>query len=338
MSQLRKTTYDIHLAIIRINRNRKVVKTLSKFLEPGIYRNNVSFDIIHRLGEPRNLDMHTYSSHRHLSFIANQIIRLINLFAVYRVRNGKKEFEGTVLIITSSQSEYKLFDFDRNQVLTVFSSLDKMKKLANNKNAFIESFNVPKTLVFNEMESLVVEELIQHHPFLANNAFESLCQCLCKQLEKQTYHLLSESEYKEKINSFSGRFGYSPLLNNNLGRIVTLTHGDLWSSNVIYGGRDYFLTDYERVGERYFLFDFFCYMFTEWQLNSNSIIVDDYYAGHYDEFLKMMFKVVGVDFDVNQRQVYLLAFLVSIFFERWKLHFDNDDIIKLFINTYITKY
>ena len=330
----------LRLVIVKYLRNRRIIKQIAVFLKGGRYRNSVAYDCIYNNNAPSVLDGISFSAKESNQFVSNKLVSGINRFFLYSVSDkDTKFFKGTEVLISSSLTEYKIFDFENNLVLTLYQSIDRMKQINNNKSLYKNCFNVPQTIVFNPELSYIIEELVPHVPYSIVEAIESIGDSICKSLAYQKDCIYSDKKlFKKQCTFFSSRFGNSNLLNNKTGSIISLTHGDLWSSNVIFNGEKYFVIDFERVGQRYFLFDFFTFIFTEWLLNENSLLVDKFFSGQFDNLLKKMFTSIRMDYYAAQKEEYFISFLVVIAFERWR-HFKGvDDRINQFIDIYIPSY
>lgn len=338
MGCIRRCLSEIHIAFLKSRRNLGVIREISPYLEKGFYQNSLSFDRIHRIGEKTRMKVKTFSSYGELYPFSACLIKLYNSITAYFVRNSYKDFMGTDVIISSSLTEYKVFDYCTDRVLTYFKSEKKMDRIIRDKKLFIDVFRVPRTLTINYKNSFIIEEMISHHDFDVRQAFEELCSDISKFILYNSTYLERDPNYHNKCKFFSDRFGQSELLIESIGSLMTLTHGDLWSSNCIFDGEQFYITDFERVGKRYFLFDFFLFIFTEWHLNGNAALIDNYFNGRYDRYLDLVFKGCSLTYENESRQSYFLAFLVSITYERWQTNREIDKKIRKFIQSFIPSY
>lgn len=339
MSIIRLVINELIMTLKKYRSNRNLITRLNDYLVPGKYATTLSFDCIYNLDRRNNLGNLTFSSYSKQTALGKNIIKLFNRIFTYSVKKGQKSFRGTEVIISSSLTEYKIFDFEQQRVLTFFHSLEKLKRIQDNKNKFRGVLPMPMTISINESMFYTIEELIMHQEFSINDSFFFLCNNTNLVLNKRYIRLDDNSrEYRKACDLFARRFGSSKLLDNSIGEIKCITHGDLWSSNIIYNGEAYYITDFERVGERYFLFDIFTFMFTEWLLKGDSQLIDNYFSGDYDKHFKNFFHYVNISYNEKNRQEYFLAFLVSITYERWQKYSGIDRRIKAFLNNYITSY
>jgi thiamine kinase-like enzyme len=90
--------------------------------------------------------------------------------------------------------------------------------------------------------------------------------------------------------------------------VHTITHGDATFLNIIYDGKDFYYIDFENVGTRIFFFDifFFLYIYSE---NFDFSLLENYFAGFYDEKFCSLFNTLALDFKPENRLLYFLVFL-----------------------------
>lgn len=340
MNWFNNTIGGIRISIVKYLRNRNVIKRLACFLKNGKYRNTISFDCIYNTNSPSILGELTFTAKDSNIIKSNRIVSILNRLFFYRVhKKDTNTFNGTEVLISSSLTEYKVFDHENGKVLTIYESMEKMKKVNDNKILFKDSFNVPETIDIKPEESYIIEELVPHSPFSTEDVIVAISISICDHLYRQKERVFrDESLYRNQCAFFSSRFGNSSLLYNEFGTINSLTHGDLWSSNVIFNREKYYVTDFERVGYRFFLFDFFTFVFTEWLLNGNSLLIDKYFSGRYDDLLERMCASINLEYSAAQKEDYFLSFLVVIAYERWQHYYGVDEKINQFINIYIPTY
>ncbi len=342
MSVIRIILRDIRRAYDTCKRNKLIVNEMSGYLQEGVYRNSSSGDSVYLLGTT-NLIKDTYSSFRKMHPIARKMTGLIYYLCRHRIKDRNQRskcfFSGSQIILSSSQKELKVFDYKRQLVLTKYTSFEKFAKYNSYKELFAQSFNVAKTIRIEEQGLIIVEQFISHNKFSVEPVFQMLIPSLIKHAKNSILSCNDKNAlFNDKANSFAAYFGKSTFLENQSVLPIILTHGDLWSSNVIFDGKDIFIIDFERAGNRPFLFDFFTFIFTEYLLNKNQLLLNKYFRGDYDAMLKDLFKAVGKDYSINKKESYLLCFLVEYFSERWKEPANKVEWIKDFLNEYIPSY
>lgn len=341
MGNLHQVLRTLHIAFIKSKRNRIIMKSLSNYVTNGVYENAITFDYIKKRGVDSQLTVSTFSSYHSIPKIAKHLILLINKFVAYRIKGLSKDkvYNGSEIIISSSLSEYKIFDFHHKSVLTLYSSIDKMMQVERNKQIFSIAYKTPSTYSVCRDRSFVVEEMIPHEAVNVENAFAYLCENMNVFIKKQRErNNIYEIDFKSSWFHFKNKFGDSCMLEEGTITIMCFTHGDLWSSNIIYDGSNYYVTDFEHADKRYFLYDFFFFIFTEWHLNKNPLLVDNYFGGNYDRYLYAIFDQVGYSYNPNKRQKYFLIFLVFIMSGRWLEYDAINPLIENFLKLYISSY
>ena len=339
ISVLRAFLGQIHTALIKYKRNRTLIKECTNFLHHGRYSNSVSFDCIYNTHSRSQFYSTTFTAQiDNLYQLSKVLIRLFNYCFTYKVHNKDNcmAFDGTEILVSSSLTELKIFDFKNDLVLTTYKSKAKLLKVHDAKQLFAHTFNIPSTLELNIDRAYLIEELIQHSNFDLEVLFSLLCDHFYRHL---TYYssqiVLNGNWYQEACSYFEARIGKCDLINEAVGAIMVYSHGDLWSSNIIFNGERVYVTDFEHAGVRFFLYDFFMFVFTEWQLKDDDRLVANYFQGVYDSFLTCMFRTVGLVFDSSRRNNYFMVFIVSILFERWRGYDAIDGKIVSFMNYYI---
>lgn len=340
MDYIKKTIIIILGALSNLKRNKKAIDSCSLFLAPGYYKNTVSGDIVYNIKKQEHLKIKTYSSYKQNTKLALFIVKIINSLCFYKVNDKKQLYQGTELLISSSGNEYKIFVFETQVLLTKYLDIAKMQTIINNKRLFGEFYNIPESKDYLGEHTIVIETLINQKTFNAKDAFSYLNNQYLKFLKKQALHTnICRERYEEERDYYASRFGESKLLaGDDVGIVRLLTHGDMWSSNVMYDSEKYYLTDFEHVGVRFFLFDFIYFIFSEWLFNGQSEMLLLYFNGYYDHLLSDIFELLSLNFEKDRKQEYFLTFLVSMTFERWKEDISMDKKIRSFTKEFLPTY
>lgn len=337
--------YDIRVIIgwcreiIRTGfRNKKILKSCENYLVNGIYKNSYRGDYIYNVSNNSDLGNITFSSltfyKGHLKFVLKW---LINLFE-YKINNEKKTFCGTEVIISSTETEIKIFDTTKDEVLTLYKELHKLNNIAQEKEFFSLYYNVPSTIMIDHNNKYICERFVRHKEFVVKEAFDKLCKSMVDYVQangNDAYCNIEDDKIKSRF--FEECFGKSLLLDLTLGFPKIKMHGDFWRSNIIFDGSCYYVTDFEKAGSRYFLYDFFCFIFSDCRFFKNEELMDSYFNGEYDSVLISMFESVKQKYDSSKRDVYFLTFIVELSYERLS-KFHTLRIMGSFLKKYIPCY
>lgn len=320
--------------------NGRIVKEHRLYLKGGKYKNSLKGDYIYEKSSSTYLKDNTYSSLSHFNaFIDSVLYRLVNLFTYSVKENNEKMFRGTEMILSSSRTEIKIFSSETNEVLTKYKNVDKLKRNEADKKYFGHFFNVPETISLCIEDGYIIERFIPHVKFEAIDAFHYFSDKIVNYLNEIKNTITYDKQGDErKIEKFSNYIGDSYMLQYVVGLPKLMVHGDFWNYNVIYDGNNYYLIDYEKKGIRFFLYDFFCFIFSEYTLLNDSRLLKSYLAGGFDSTLFKMFEAVGYSYDNNKRGEYFLAFLVEILNERtWSRELSNElvgGLLRIYLPSY----
>lgn len=309
------------------------------YLMPGTYRLSLSEDVVYNTRTSSSLSRLTFSSKHKVGFISNLANHIVNVFVTKTlIHEIKTNFQGSEVIITSSQKEYKVFDYSNKEVVTIFDSLEKQNKIEKNKLYFSKYFNVPRTIEFKPDLYCQKEKLIIHAPYYLNDAFTDVLQkylfyCSCNN-KPQINHIY----WDERCATFAKRFGESAQLLELKKLPIIFTHGDLWASNVIYNGESFFITDFENCSYRFFGYDLMTFICSEWIINNDSSLIELYLAGVWDTYFIKISNLYSLSLESGLKNLFLLAFIVTIFFERWKESNVLDCVVNNFIKFYVPNY
>ncbi|GAK05951.1 hypothetical protein JCM19037_4491 [Geomicrobium sp. JCM 19037] len=239
---------------------------------------------------------------------------------------GEKQFLGSILWF-SSNGDCKLFSAD--EVLTVSCSRDTYdRKLANTAH-FSQYFRTPPIIARNEEEKTIVEPYIEptlraqsHKKAILNTIFTDYADYFTSikgdtRLTKQTMNELlerSENRVHRPIfqhiialideSLFDVNFSYIPL------------HGDLWTDNLLItedqsGEKEVWYIDYDTSGQYVFFYDFFKFMWNEFDVNNDDSSVIAYLHGEYDDYFARVFRVFNLNYDPTLRASYFGYFFLN---------------------------
>lgn len=303
---------------IRVNmRNRRVLRFCSQYLVGGKYKCTLPGDYIYEKNNQSGLGVATFSSVRKEQSLLMTVLGKIMNALTYKVSTrGGEIFKGSELIISSTETEVKIFAANDGSVLTLYQDKEKLAAIIREKAFYEKYYRVPRTI--STSDNYIIEEFIPHNNIDVVELFHSLCEDICNYIEQNKESMVFDHERdRQSINCFSQSMGESRILNDVIGLPKLKVHGDMWSSNIIFDGEQYYLTDFERSGVRYAMYDFFCFMWSEYHLKEDDRLLRAYFKGEYDNSIRRMAGSLGFLFLETSRELYLLAFLVEISTERW---------------------
>lgn len=325
--------------MIRISwRNRRVLRFCSPYLVGGKYKCTLPGDYIYEKNNHSSLGIATFSSVRKEQRLVISLLSSIMKVHNYKVpASEQKRFKGKELILSSTETEVKIFATDDGSVLTLYQDREKLAAIAREKTFYEKYYRVPQTL--STSDNFIIEQFIPHKCFDVVELFPLLCDDICNYIEHNKYNIVfDQGRDLQRVKIFSESMGESSLLNDVIGLPKLKVHGDMWSSNIIFNGEQYYLTDFERSGVRYALFDFFCFMWSEYHLKNDDRLLYAYFKGEYDDYVRRMTESLGFPFLESSKELYFLAFLVEISTERWVskelIHRNAQKTLKTFIAKY----
>jgi hypothetical protein len=259
-----------------------------------------------------------------------------------------KGFSGTVYLpvrSTNGYSDKKIFDFSRNQVLSIFTNEKDYKSYIQLYETFKDHFCMPTILWTSDEDLLIMEELIINLP---NNTWEKDDFLYVMQDIYDRYYDYFNVCKTKGISSFitpkyllaSLPKGYEiSLIKSKINselfdlKIPCLKlHGDLWTSNILLVKAEEYTIhyiDWEWSNEFLFFYDLFMMMWNEVILNNNYIYIEKYAKGEYDPQFTKIFSVFDLSFQTQFRLDYLNIFFINFFKEKW-VHLEKNNKTTIF--------
>ncbi len=308
------------------------------YLKKGVYIPSIYRDGFYKNGISPIVLSRTFSSRYKYNKMLAIVLKFICRVHSKKVLSDGVCFQGQECVCCSSGKEYKFFDYEKQMVLTYYMDLKKQERINKNRCIFANYFSLPNMITYNTCDHFIIESLIKQLEFDKSEAFE----CILKSYDVyiKDSDRLNDSVYDmtENIKIFQRVFGKSKLFNDIIIYPSIYAHGDMWSSNIMYDGNTYYLTDFENCGERYFYYDFFTYLFSEWLLNKDASLLCKYFKGGYDTWLIKTSASVNCTFNVKSRGTYFLYFLVEMYAIRWQHSMKMNSVVKKVINQFLREY
>ena len=296
----------------------------AKYLEAGLYKYNHTVNALYR-SEHESI----YSKELRDKLFAQQSSST-NVFrniysSLYRafIHGIKKSFSGQLMVISTSEKEYKFFDFKQKRLLTLYTDGNRFSSILKNRIQWSKFFAVP-TFDYDEEKREISESLLDSDVFNYDKTVDRLVD------ELSLSHFSIFSNYRVNnsfenyaVESFLSEIGRSNYLEDLLGFIssdcfrTTLSHGDLWRSNLLWSNEVLYYLDYEMIGNRVFFYDLFTFIFSEAYFLNNIEALKKYVLGKYDLIFEKLFRHAGVKYCGENRNTYLYVFLYLYYQERW---------------------
>lgn len=312
---------DFIKAIINIlYRNRDIVNKNACFLEDGDYKNLNKGDIICNTNKETLGNIKTFNGIDSNKSLLPYILKHIKDKIKYHVTSiDEKRFSATHIIICSSGKELKLIDYKTNEILTTYSDEIRKSKYIANKQIFSEYFPTPKLLLI--CDNFIIEKFIRSQNFKISEALNYLFPKYLTYFETVKTRAVVNIESDRRMAAFFQQvFGKEAMIEAIVGLPKVLVHGDLWSANILCENKTYYVTDFEAVSTKFFLYDIIYLMFMEYAFYNDDSLIKDYLKGHYDKMICRISTLFGIEYNKKYREIYLKAFIIQVLFEKWQRH------------------
>lgn len=260
---------------------------------------------------------------------------------------NKQNFKGNIYLPannTEEKRDVKIFDFEKLEVLTIYSSLYNYNSKIFTYNYFKDYFPIPKLIKYDKNERITIEEIILAKPKKEwdkdnyRNVIDSIFyfyeRYFLKCKKKNKYSLINPEEFfkqaeadvklKEVVNNIKQNIP-KELVNSHFPSVMQ--HGDLWFYNILLERNEQtcYWIDWEHAKEYYFFYDIFWWMQNEAIYNNDYTYIKNYLYGEYDKHFKKMFRIFEIPFYKELRYAYLNIALIEIINKRV---LNKDELIK----------
>ena len=292
------------------------------FLETGTYRYNEPCTLLFNEKYKREASslLENVFEKKHPN---NNLFRKI--FALlYRkhVEAGSCLHKGSLLLLTSSGHEYKIFDFKNKKVLTIYNDAKKCHLVYNNREIWSKDFTTVDFKLHQD-QNAIEEQMISRIPCDSTILFAQLLKDYNKYLSN-TEHCPTESYVQDDLIYFCRAIGresdFKLLREYILGddNISCVTHGDLWYSNVMMTENGLFYLDFENIGPRVFYYDLFFFIVGDYLFRGNDVLLDAFRNGMYDRDFDSLFHSVGAKYYPEKKITYIETVFFLLYLEKWK--------------------
>ena len=319
------------IRFIKVIKNlRDAIKINKIYMKDGKYNVSSHFTKISRKDSFSNLktfsDLNEKSAKR--NYFKRMAFYLQNIFNI-KIKSTTKKFYGDMLIISSSNEQYKIFDFEKKQVLTKYKEYSKYEKYKDNYNYLSRIYSIPEVTSFDDNDFVVIENYIKQEQSNINN--EKIIMDIVNLYIQNSGSFVKKSEELklcDRMDNFNIYGKLHNIYNNNKFTLIKC-HGDLWQPNLICSSEKNYYIDFECVDYYSFFYDIFFYIFSSAYIMKDYTLVENFAAGKYDEKFSELFKLYGFSFEGEKRANYFCSFLFEYINKKWK-NIDDDNLEKQF--------
>ena len=357
--------------IIRHNNRYEIFKEYGEYLKNGNYKINRtnkfcfwngSKNARNFLKNPKNVfkGQSIYRKTRNSFFVINFLhriviypiklmaLRLIDVYVIskyngYEVNTETKKFHGDLLMILNEGDHIKIFDFDQNEVVTLFKNEKKfnnsvkvneiigrsfdtlIKDVDKKEKIIIEDIANYKALPdWSEAETLqIVKELLNNFVSFSNHLDED-------SLSTQTTKDILQSFEKLTLDESMKRDILVGLLDNHLYDSWPVIHfaGDFQFKNMLYTNDGIKNIDFEYLYTGSFLNVIMSILFQNLVHESKIFVLEAYFEGQFDVELNLIFEHFSRNFYEQNKDYYVTLYILSL------LHTSEDAFYKLWTMVY----
>jgi hypothetical protein len=300
-------------------------------MKPGIYKYNNSCTMLSNIrykAEAQELSMSLFGTK--ISVYNPFRTAFSRLYTkIVLSMNSKSEF--TILLITSSGREYKLFDTENLLIMTIYKNKERLNKIVLNRKFWGENFRIIPFTV-NNKEQIICEKLFDKEYCDSEIMFKHILNDYMYYFSRIKCDVNLDLDLME-LNMFCQKIGkikdFQLLTENLVGRKTCIVHGDLWRSNIINNGGKLYYLDFEAVGKRIFYYDLLYYIIHDFIVMNDSILLRNYMGGKYDSDFEKLFNIVGIQYCAEYKIIYLELICYFIYYEKWHNSNYEDNINKI---------
>ena len=325
---------------------RNTLKMYGEVLKKGKY---VIFPSMRAMVVDDKTSYDTAKRYFHKNLPKSYRVFLVNkLNAIGFFRNNRKSVQNYEAFYVANNydkvRETKLFSFERKKILTICANSEdylNQIKWHKDKHSFYNMPRIEENRKYKNSYEISMIDLLSR-PGEEQALDNILCSVMRENEQKNDNLRLEVSEiikfdYENKemkviLDNISSHI--SPEI---LSLCIPLCeqHGDLSRDNLIYGQEnektDFWWIDWEHLGNRMFLYDYFFYIFNTAVYFKDKMSFDFYINGRHNEKLKKYFNFFGIEFSENNLKDYFLVFVMEFLKER-VCDLDNLIALKMYNN------
>ncbi len=312
-----------------------------KYIQNGLYCVNQSFTVLYS----KKMIKRAFDEEKYLFTTItdgyNMYRKIFSKIFVFPVISIVKKSDASVILLSTQNDYVKIFDYNNNIIVNCYNDNFTLRRDISNKIKWSEYFKVVPFEIDNN-DCVLIEQLILKKDIELEKMFFKIIKKYAEndrlvktKITGNTSDLIKQLMALSKWLKLDMLQETERYLSNN--NCFSLTHGDLWSSNLLYDGSEVYFIDFEYVGYRFFFYDIFCFMFSEALLRNNGILLRQYFNNVFDEFFITFFSLYEQKFDTNYKKAYFNVFLTIYFMERWGASAESNffEKIQQIINVYM---
>ena len=260
-----------------------------------------------------------------------------NLCVKNPITQNDEAFKGAILFHSGNLdqlSTMKIFDFDREEVMTLFSSKAAYAKATLDYEYFSPHFSMPLLKYQDDNRLVTIEEFIdfrsgyedndQYYGYVMNEVLKDSLRYFEFVKQAHLYQLRTPSELLEDFaENDELLISVWSDLNGDLKHIkfpFLNLHGDLRIANILINQEDDTVKyiDFEYAESFVVFYDVFKMIFNEHENNFNDLYRTHFMNGEYDKYLADIFNIFGLKYCTQLKREYFKIFFINYFANRWK--------------------
>src|SRR5699024_3316525 len=239
-----------------------------------------------------------------------------------------RRFQETAYLPDRKESGSKIFDLINNKVITFFGDKGEYNHKINSYLHFKQYFDAPNITENDKSELLLIEDYIESKnnsdwdgkdfDYVIEDIFERSIRYFRDCKKRKEYRLDNPLSF---IDNISTENLISPFKKKHITEELESVkypfirlHGDLWTSNIlinINNDNDIYYIDWERSKDFIIFYDFFSLIWNEVYHKGNSIYLEKYMSGQYDEYFIEIFQIFEMSYKRECRKEYFSVFFLN---------------------------
>lgn len=297
-------------------------KYVYSFLEGGTYQYNEPCTLLYNVKYKREASSLLENLFEKNHPNKNIFRKLFALLYRKHVNKANSHFNGSLLLMTSSGHEYKVFNFKKKEVLTIFDDEEKCKRVYNNREIWSKNFKTVEFEIYKD-KNAIVEKLLTRVPCDSPNCFSQLLGDYGNYLPEAKHFPVGSFEDADLLH-FCKSIGRESDFNKLYEYIHSdefvscIVHGDLWYSNVMMTENGMYYLDFENICPRIFYYDLIFFIVGDFVFRKNAFLLEAFRNGIYDQVFDALFKAVGVEYNPDMQTLYIESVFYLLYLEKWK--------------------